>query len=203
MDTPLIRPGVSEDPELLHGQEANAAVQMAREWRRALDLLLSRSDVDPEHVAYVGHSFTAGVGAKLTAVEKRIQSLVLMANTYSLRDYVYDDKNQEMVDFRKKVGEPRIQAYFEKLPWEDSAPFVRHSSPSAVFLQNGLLDKGIPESTVRKSFVSFQQPKRLEFYHAGHELNSAPRTDRAKWLQQRLQLKRLDFRALDAIPQLR
>lgn len=203
LDSPLIRPGVDEDADWMHGQEANAALQMAREWRRALDLLLARPDVNPTRVAYVGHSFNAGVGAKLTAIEKRIQSFVLMANTYSLRDYVYDDQNQEMVDFQKKVGEPRIQAYFAKFPWDDSAWFVQRSAPSAVFVQNGLLDKDIPESAVRKSFVYFQQPKRLEFYHAGHELDSAARTDRAKWLQQRLKLKRVDFRALDSIPQLR
>ncbi len=34
---------------------------------------LARRDVDPEHVAYAGHSLSAGVGAKLTAVGKRIQ----------------------------------------------------------------------------------------------------------------------------------
>lgn len=40
--------------------------------------------------------FSAGVGAKLIAVEKQIQSFVLMANAYSLHDYVYDDRNQEL-----------------------------------------------------------------------------------------------------------
>lgn len=202
LDSPLIRPGITEDPKLMHGQEATATIQMAREWRRALDLLLARSDADAKRVAYVGHSFNAGVGAKLAGVERRIQSFVLMANTYSLRDYVYDDQNQDMVDFRKKVGESRIQAYFKKFHWDDSAQFARRSAPSAVFLQNGRLDRSIRESVVSKSFDCFQQPKRLEFYDAGHELNSTARTDRAKWLQQRLQLKRIDFRALDSIPQL-
>ena len=46
---------------------------MAREWRRAIDLMLARKDVDATRVAYVGHSFSAGVGAKLAGVEKRIR----------------------------------------------------------------------------------------------------------------------------------
>src|SRR5262249_44808845 len=158
------------------------------EWRRALDLLLARSDADATRVAYVGHSFSAGVGAKLIAMEKRIQSFVLMANTYSLRDFVYDPNNPELVKFRKAQGDARIGEYFRKFPWQDSAEFVRRSAPSAVFVQNGLLDADIPETVVRKSFALFQEPKRLEFYRAGHALDAAARIDRVKWLQERLQL---------------
>jgi cephalosporin-C deacetylase-like acetyl esterase len=69
LDSPLVRDGVVEDPDPMHGQGANGALQMAREWRRALDILLLRKDVDPKRVAYVGHSFSAGVGAKLIGVK--------------------------------------------------------------------------------------------------------------------------------------
>jgi cephalosporin-C deacetylase-like acetyl esterase len=203
LDTPLVRPGVTEDPDPMLGQGPNAALQMAREWRRAIDLMLARQDVDPKRIAYVGHSFSAGVGAKLAGVEKRIQSLLLMANTYSLREYIYDDQNPEMRAEREKLGEDWIQAYFQKFPWDDSAMFVEHSAPAAVFLQNGRLDKPIPERIVRKSFEHFQDPKRLEFYDAGHELSAVARRDRAEWLQQQLNLQNVNFKAVDSIPQLR
>lgn len=203
LDSPLVRPGVAEDPDPLHGQAAHAGVQMAREWRRALDLLLARPDADPKRVAYVGHSFNAGVGAKLTAVEKRIRSFVLLANTYSLRGLVYDDRNPEMRAMREKLGEESLRAYFERFPFDDSAPFVRHSAPASVFLQNGRLDKDPPERPVRESFALFREPKRLEFYEAGHELNAAARLDRVKWLAARLRLSRVDYQALDSIPPLR
>jgi len=202
LDAPLVRAGVVEDPELMHGQEANAALQMAREWRRALDLMLARPDADGGRVAYVGHSFNSGVGAKLMAVEKRIQSFVLMAGVYSLREFVFDEQNKALVEWRKKVGDPAVRAFLEKFPWEDSLEFAKRSGPAAVFLQNGRHDEDIPESIVRKSFEYFQQPKRLEMYDAGHELNSTARTDRVKWLQERLKLEGVDFAALDLIPQL-
>jgi hypothetical protein len=51
LDTPLVREGVVDDPDLMNGQEAKGTVQMAREWRRALDILLLRKDVDPKRVA--------------------------------------------------------------------------------------------------------------------------------------------------------
>ncbi|MGC4055866.1 MAG: hypothetical protein QM757_44205 [Paludibaculum sp.] len=203
LDTPLVRAGVTEDPDFTHGQEPKATLQMAREWRRALDILLARQDVDAAHVAYVGHSFSAGVGAKLAGVEKRIQSFVLMANTYSLREFVFDEQNAELKSWRAKVGDAAIRSYLHQFPWDDSLPFARHAAPSAVFLQNGRGDKDLPESTVRKSLAGFNGPRRLEFYDAGHALNSTARLDRAKWLQQRLALKALDLHALASIPQLR
>lgn len=203
LDTPLVREGVTEDPDFTHGQEPKAALQMAREWRRALDILLARKDADATRVAYVGHSFSAGVGAKLAGVEKRIQSFVLMANTYSLREFIYDDQNAELKAWRGKVGETAIQTYLRQFPWDDSLPFVRHAAPSAVFLQNGRSDTDLPESTVRKSFEYFSGPKRIEFYSAGHTLDSAARLDRARWLQSRLGWKALDLNALASIPPLR
>ena len=158
LDSPLVRPGVTEDPELMHGQVPKAALQLTREWRRALDILLLRKDVDSKRVAYVGHSFSAGVGAKLAGVDKRIQSFVLMANTYSLHEFVYDEQNAELRAWRNKMGEERVQEYFRQFPWDDSLPFVSHSAPAAVFLQNGRSDKDLPERIVRRSFCTFRSP---------------------------------------------
>ena len=203
LDSPLVRPGVKDDPDPERGQGPRAALQMAREWRRAIDRMLARKDIDAARVAFVGHSFGAGVGAKLTGLEKRIQSFVLMANMYSLREYIYDDQNAEMKAEREKLGEEWIQSYFKNFPWDDSKPFVQRSAPAAVFLQNGRADKPIPERIVRRSFSYFQEPKKLEFYDAGHELNGAARRDRAEWLQKRLHLGALDMQALDSIPQLK
>jgi hypothetical protein len=51
LDTPLAREGVTEDPDPMHGQGPNAVLQMSKEWRRALDLLLTRPDVDSRRIA--------------------------------------------------------------------------------------------------------------------------------------------------------
>ncbi|MCW5980361.1 MAG: hypothetical protein KIT09_19925 [Bryobacteraceae bacterium] len=203
LDSPLVRPGITEDPDPLNGQSAYAQVQMATDWRRGLDLLLARRDVDAKRVAYVGHSFSAAVGAKLSAVEKRIGSFVLMAGGFANREYVFDEDNAAMVALRKKEGDDRVNRYFEKYPWDDPVYFAPRSSPSMVFLQYGRTDEPLPERVARRDYAHFGEPKRIAFYDAGHELNAAARLDRAKWLASRLRLRRVDFNALSEIPPLK
>jgi hypothetical protein len=48
------------------------------------------------------------------------------------------------------------------------------------------------ELSARASSIS-KEPKRLEFYDAGHELNAADRRHWVKWLQERLRLRDVDF----------
>jgi hypothetical protein len=177
-------------------------LQAAKEWRIAIDLMLAGQNVDPQRIAYVGHSFSAGVGAMLAGVEKRIGSLVLMANQYSLREYIFDDRNPAAVALRKEVGDAQIEADLAKYPWEDKIHFVKHSSPAAVFLQFGEEDEPLPPHIARLGFSHFGDPKRMEMYDAGHELNADARVDRVGWLVERLGLEIVSEEALRAIPPL-
>ena len=55
----------------------DAFIQTVVDLRRGVDLLLSRPDVDPKRLAYVGGSFGAFVGGVLSGVEKRIRAYAL------------------------------------------------------------------------------------------------------------------------------
>ena len=202
LDGPLVREGAVADHEPMNGQGPRAQVQMATEWRRALDLLLDRENADSARVAYVGHSFSAGVGAMLSGVEKRIGSFVLMANQYSLREFIFDEKNPAMIAERAKRGDDWAEAYLEKFPFADTVHFARRSAPSAVFLQFGR-DDAIPDRIARLSLSHFSGPKRMEFYDTGHALNATARVDRAVWLAERLKLEQIDRKALESIAPLR
>ena len=61
--------------------------QQVIDLRCGVDLLLSRSDVDPQRIAYVGHSWDAGTGA-IDAIDKRIAAFVFMGGPQSNRQYV-------------------------------------------------------------------------------------------------------------------
>ena len=205
IDAPYVRPGfVLEKEEMREAaQSSEVARQQVVDFRRGLDLLLSRRDVDPKRVAYVGHSFGAHVGAILAGVDKRVGSFVLMANTYADEEYVFDPDNKGMVELRKRVGDEAVRKYFRDYAWDDPVYFVARSAPAAVFLQYGRRDPQTPEKLGHRDFARFAEPKRLGFYDAGHELDAVARRERAEWLAQRLSLRRVDFDALARIPQLK
>jgi dienelactone hydrolase len=203
IDSPQVRPGFAEDEDPLSPQSVFAAQQQIMDFRRGLDLLLARPDIDPKRVAYVGHSFDAHVGGILSGVEKRIQSFVLMAGSFAAEEYVMDPENQDMVAMRKQIGDEKIKAYLTKYSWNDPIHYVGHSGPAFVFLQFGNNDKPIPEKLARHYYHLFGSPKKIAFYDAGHSLNSAARNDRVQWLVERLGLKPVTEAALSEIPELK
>ncbi|HEX6183189.1 MAG TPA: hypothetical protein VFZ44_04700 [Pyrinomonadaceae bacterium] len=205
IDAPHNRPGFvrETDEKRQPVQSSEAARQQVLDFRRGLDLLLARGNVDAQRVAYVGHSFDAHVGAILAGVEKRIGSFVLMAGGYANEEYVFDPENKDMVELRSRFGDEPLRAYFREYAWDDPVHFIGRSSPAFVFLQYGRQDKPIPEKVARRDFERFGEPKHIAFYNAGHALDAAARRERVEWLAQRLSLRRPDFKALARIPELK
>ena len=204
VDTPQLRPGfVREKDEMREAEQGSeAARHQVVDLRRGVDLLLARGDVDPRRLAYVGHSFSAHVGAILAGVEKRIGSFVLMASAYADEEYVFDPDNPEMLKLRARVGDERLRRYFREYAWDEPAHFAPHSAPAAVFLQFGRRD-ALSEGMARRNFALFGEPRRMAFYDAGHALDAAARRERVRWLARRLSLGKVDWAALARIPELK
>ncbi|HKC63148.1 MAG TPA: hypothetical protein VKB86_05895, partial [Pyrinomonadaceae bacterium] len=206
IDTPQVRPGFVAEKDSMRKavQDSEAARQQVIDFRRGLDLLVARRDVDPKRIAYVGHSFDAHVGGILSGVEKRIGSFVLMAGSFADEEYVFDPNNAEMQKVRERIGEEKLRAFFKDYAWDDPAHFVVHSAPAAVFLQFGREDKPITEKMARRYYELFAEPKKIAFYDAGHPLNNEARVERDLWLAERLSLARpVDKAALERIPELK
>ncbi|MBC7929649.1 MAG: hypothetical protein H7Z38_03685 [Rubrivivax sp.] len=206
IDAPLVRPGfaIDEKDEMRSQvQGAEAGRQQLIDFRRGVDLLLARRDVDARRIAYVGHSFDAHVGAILAGVEKRIGSFVLMAGNYSDEEYVFNPDHTNMLKVRERVGDDNIRAFCREHPWDDPVNFIGHAAPSAVFLQYGSRDEPLSEKWARNNFEMFSEPKKIAFYDAGHALNAEARRERARWLAERLRLRPVDEAALARIPELK
>src|SRR5215470_18275237 len=78
-----VRPGFVEDQSPLNEAQIAVEVQQDINLRRGADLLLSRKDVDPKRLAYVGHSCDASAGGFLSGIEKRFKAFVIMAGDLS------------------------------------------------------------------------------------------------------------------------
>lgn len=203
-DAPLIRPGFLPEKDGMKSlvQNAEASRQQVLDFRRGVDLLIARGDVDPARVAYVGHSYNAHTGGILSGVEKRIGSFVLMAGVFADEEFVFESKTPAIEEFRKRNGEEALRDFFQRYAFDDPVYFIGHSSPAAVFLQFGRDDAPLPESMVRGYFDRFSEPKKLGFYKAGHALNGEARKERVEWLAERLKLSGVDAAASERLPAL-
>jgi cephalosporin-C deacetylase-like acetyl esterase len=203
-DAPMIRPGFLPEQDGLKSlvQNAEASRQQVIDFRRGVDLLITRGDVDPARIAYVGHSYNAHTGGILAGVEKRIGSFVLMAGVFADEEFIFESKTPAIEEFRKRNGEEALRVFFRNNAFDDPVHFIGHSAPSAVFLQFGRDDAPIPESMARAYFERFAEPKKIEFYKAGHALNGEARKERIEWLAERLKLSGVDAEASERLPAL-
>ena len=202
-DAPLVRPGFVREPGALPAQiqNAEASRQQVIDFRRGVDLLIGRGDVDPARLAYVGHSYNAHTGGILAAIEKRIGSFVLMAGVFADEEFVFASEMPAIVQSRRRIGENPLRDFFQQYAFDDPIHFTSRSAPASVFLQFGQNDEPIPEKFARQYFERFAEPKKISFYAAGHALNAEARKERVQWLAERLKLAPVDAAAIARIPE--
>ena len=203
-DAPLVRPGFIQEKRGLDGQiqNAEASRQQVIDFRRGVDLLLARGDIDASRLAYVGHSYNAHTGGILCGIEKRIGSFVLMAGVFADEKYIFDSDRPEIKRFREQNGEKALHDFFRQYAFDDPIHFIGRSAPAGVFLQFGRDDESIPEKLAQNYFQRFAEPKKIAFYKAGHALNDEARADRIRWLAERLKLSPVDSESIERLPRL-
>jgi len=205
IESPQARPTYVPEKEAMDAlrQASDNTLRQVIDVRRGVDLLLTRRNVDRNRIAYVGHSWNAGAGAILAAVEKRIGSFVLMAGTYSEQESMMTSKDPKVQAQIKEIGSERLKDLFDEYAWSDPANFLGHTDGKAILLQYGQQDS-VTREQAQKALDAFSaRDKRMEFYPAGHALNNAALIDRDHWLEQHLRFKHLDEQLLKQIPQLK
>jgi cephalosporin-C deacetylase-like acetyl esterase len=198
-DGPLARPGYVLDPDPLGEAQINYRVQQILDMRRGADLLLARKDVDPNRLAYVGHSYNAATGAFLAGIDRRFKAFVLMAG--NLSDQV-DLESKEVQEFRQQIGPEKFDAFMAKFSWTDQGRYISNAAPAAVFLQYGTQEDFLTPERDKEYYALVSQPKSLKFYDAPHALNAEALRDRVAFLVAQLHLAPPDPIAIAAIPQL-
>jgi dienelactone hydrolase len=192
IDFPWTRPAPwrrdepGDKPEAVRDNYAAAVIDL----RRGIDLLQARSDVDPNRIAYVGHSSGAQWGAVLSAVDKRVRAAVLMGGIPTEASIMLDSNEPDIVDFRKNTPKEQIDKYFKIVGVMDAINYVPYAAPTPLLFQFARYERYFNEAAMLKYARAASEPKIVEWYDSGHDLNDVQALiDRASWLQTKIGIK--------------
>ena len=156
--------------------------RMAKDVRRALDLLLAQPNVDRTRVAVVGHDFGAMWGALAVADDPRVTHFAYAAGTSSFSDwYLYTPKREG----------PEREAFIARLAPLDPIAHLAKIAPRPILLQFGTRDEHVKNEAATAQAEAAKEPKTVKVYqNAGHELTFQARLDRLAWIREQFKLAR-------------
>jgi len=143
--------------------------------RRGIDLLQSRSDVDPKRIGFVGFSRGAQFGAILAAVEPRLKAVDLISGSGEI------SFNRAIPEDLRDEAAPIVAAFEPKR-------FVAHVRSPLLF-QVGLRDELVPRRVLVAFFRAAPPHREVRWYDAEHDLDERAIRDFFDWFAKRLDLK--------------
>jgi len=183
---PWRRRAEGDQPEAVRDNFIQSAVDL----RRGIDVLRARSDVDPNRIAYVGHSSGAHWGAILSAVDRRLKTVVLMAGVPSEKTILMESDDPDYVSFRQSTPKEQLENYFRILTPLDAINYVPHAAPTPLLFQFARFEQYFNETAMKQYAGAAREPKLVLWYDTGHGLNDLrPLIDRAHWLQRYIGMK--------------
>jgi pimeloyl-ACP methyl ester carboxylesterase len=195
IDAPFARRSVNRPPMTFTRGDRHDQIQLIVDLRRAVDLLVSRDDVDPAHIGFYGTSYGAAMGGILAGVEPRIAAFVLEVGDGGLVEHFTgpDDADGRL----SKLAVARRSRWIRLMETIEPLYFVGYAAPAELLFQNGLNDELVSQSDGLRYQIAGSEPKDTRWYQAGHDLNLAAKCEAAAWLGERLSFS---LAAFDACP---
>ena len=142
--------------------------------RRAIDVLLARPDVDPRHLAFVGHSWGAELAAIMSGVEPRLDAVAIVCG--------WSRMSTDMADTASVADVP---PYLDATTVLDGFRYVAIKGKRKILIQYGKQDPNIPQvqrTELTKAAVGASVTRKD--YDAGHDLvgNAPAAADRQAFL---------------------
>jgi pimeloyl-ACP methyl ester carboxylesterase len=157
--------------------------------RRVLDWLLQQPGVDPNKIAYVGHSYGGVAGGVLAGIEPRIATFILIGAIASSARHMEVNRSPYWQDMRKSMSPADFTRTLELIHEIDPDHYLP-AARAPVLVQCARFDtadnvRGCPE--VHRLAGG---PKALAWYDDDHSFTSLEALkDRLDWLEKNLKLK--------------
>jgi dienelactone hydrolase len=157
-------------------QDREEAIATVLDTRRAIDLLVGRTDVDATRVGYYGFSYGAWLGAITAAVDKRVSVVVLRSGG-----------PQILPEIARASGRTLTPDYSRLMATVDQMIYAPGIAVP-VLVQNGSRDTTYTAEQMRAWQERVGGAKTLRTYDAGHTLDSTANADALAWIAERWRL---------------
>ncbi len=144
--------------------------QGVREWRRGLDYLATRKDVDMKHVGLLGYSMGSMMGSILGGVDNRIGAFALCVGG----DPILPSAEQVPAMLREVVYAVSPSLY------------IGHIAPRPVLMLNGKQDKTMQEPASKRLYEAAHEPKQQLWYDCGHILTPDAGVKAVTWVLEKV-----------------
>lgn len=184
IDAPWVRRGGMPDFTVRDSVEQ---VQLMQDLRRAVDLLVSRPDVDAGRIGYIGGSYGGAMGALFVGIEKRLRAANLFVPDGGLVAHFTTADGTPLGPLLGATPATRERWLAAMNPIEPIR-FVGRSSPTLLLIQNGRQDQLVANDDAEALHAAAGEPKRIIWYDFGHGLGSHPqaRADRLAFFVEHL-----------------
>lgn len=152
--------------------------------QRAVDLLLSRPDVDPTRLGYVGRSHGGAMGVLLAGIESRLKTYILAVPDGGLISH-FTIANGEPADQLPIPVEQRKRWLAAMMPIEPIR-FIHRATSATLFIQSARQDEAVTTFASEQLHKAAPAGTVVKWYDAGHRLNSQSYVDQLAWFHDKL-----------------
>lgn len=184
IDAPWVRRGGRPD---FTPRDSVEQVQLIRDLRRAVDVLIAYEQVDSTHVGFIGGSYGGAMGTLFVAAEPRLAAAVLFVADGGLVSHSMGADGAPLGPLVGLSEEARARWLRAMLPIEP-VRFASYITRTPLLLQNGRQDEFVPPEAASALHAAITSPKTVEWYESGHGLPRAALDSRVRWLSSKLGL---------------
>ncbi|MBW3570009.1 MAG: alpha/beta fold hydrolase [Gemmatimonadetes bacterium] len=154
-------------------------VQLVVDLQRAVDVLLTRPDVDPARLAYVGRSYGGATGALFAGVERRLKTYILAVADGGITTRFTAPGAPPPPPER----EAQARAWLAAMQPIEGIRFVGRANGSILF-QNARQDQFVSIERAEALHAAATGEKEVRWYDTPHALDAAAHADQLRWLSQ-------------------
>ncbi len=177
----------SREPLSFTVRDSVEQVQTIVDYRRLVDIMSARPDVDAARVAYVGISYGGAIGAVLAGVEPRIAAYVLAVGDLGF-----------VAHFRQPggaLGGPLIDLpaaqrdrWVAAMEPVSGTTYFPRADGRKLFLQNNRQDEAVLVHVAQHFHAAAPRGTQIRWYDSGHRLTPAHYVDQLAFLSDRIGL---------------